>query len=187
MAVPPERTGRRVPSSGAERNDFGPAHECAPESSTVIGEISPILLLAALAATSVTQDSPTHRHPALPVSIEAPADWIAGAWRDDPGVLELSAPNGSAQVLLWFTDTEQSADRYPAKMVGMKPVEPTGHVGNTEIGGPPAWRVVMDVGPCFPGEGTLGLQAWSPEKLRAEYGALIEMIVGRLRVDPESS
>lgn len=169
----------------------------------VIVKISPALLLVALAASPRTQDVSTYRHPALPVSIEAPTGWEAGAWRDDPGVLEVAAPDGSVQVLLWFTDTEQSADRYLAKMVGMKPVEPAGPVRKIDIGERPAWRVeatgseqgqdgiaetfiAMDVGPGFPGEGTLVLQVWCPERLRADHATLIDGIVASLRVEPES-
>lgn len=166
-------------------------------------KISPVLLTVALAASPGTQDSSTYRHPALPVSIEAPADWQASAWRSDPGVLQVVAPDGSLQVLLWFTDTEQSADRYLAKMIGMKPVEPVAPARKIEIGGRPAWRVeatgseqgqdgiaetfvAMDVGPGFPAAGALVLQVWCPETKCAERATVIERIVGSLCLEPES-
>lgn len=169
----------------------------------VICRMGPVLLFTALAIPPVMQDAGTFKHPTLPVTIEAPAGWEAGSWHDDPGVLEVTAPDGSVHVLLWFTDTEQSADRYLAKMVGMKPVEPTGPVRQVDIGGRAAWRLeatgseqgeggiaetfaVLDVGPGFPGQGALVLQVWCPEQRRGELATEMNRIVDSLRIEPES-
>ena len=165
-------------------------------------KLGAVLLLAATASPR-SQDSTVYRHPSLPVSIEAPAGWAADSWRGDPGIFEVAAPDGSITALLWFTDTEQSADRYLAKMVNMKPVDLSGPVRRTEIGGRAAWRVeatgeeqgheriaesfaVLNAGAGFPGEGVLVLQVWCAGERANELAPLMDLIVGSLRIDSAS-
>lgn len=170
----------------------------------IVWRLAPVLLSDPMAALAVAQEMNSWRHPALPVTIEAPTAWGANSWHHDPGVFEVAAPDGSVRSLLSFTDTEQSADRYLAKMVNMKPLEPTGPVRQTGIGGRAAWRVeavgseqgwdgiaetfaVMNVGAGFPGEGTLVLQVWCAADRADEFGPMIDRIVGSLRIETDAN
>jgi hypothetical protein len=157
------------------------------------------LVLSLAAAAHTVQDSTVYRHPSVPVSIEAPTGWKAASWPGDPGVFEVAAPDGSITALLWFTATEQSADRYLNKMVNMKPLEPVTPVETVDIGGLEAWRIVargseqghsgiletfvvvnshLENEP----EGNFILQVWCAESRREELSPLIEDIVGSLKV-----
>ncbi len=99
------------------------------------------LTVVVLAPCLIAQETALYRHPGAAISIEAPAGWTQGTWADDPGVYEVSAPDGSIRILLWFTDTEQGARGYLSKMVGMKSVEPEGDPAQLEIDGHEGWIV----------------------------------------------
>ncbi len=162
--------------------------------------IPALVLMAAPSAPAVAQQTATFHHSGQPMSIEASAEWSAGAWPGDPGVYEVSAPDGSMRVLLWFSQNEQGAHGYLRKMLGMKPLEPTGEPFRTTIGGREAWRAVatgaeqgdenvtetfavvgVDIG--TPAGGNYVLQVWCPSGQATEFGSLIESIVSSLRVD----
>ncbi|MBK5097826.1 MAG: hypothetical protein JJE01_08585 [Gemmatimonadetes bacterium] len=157
-------------------------------------------LVAVAVSPGVAQETVTYAHPGQPMSIEAPRDWTAGVWPSDPGVFEVSSPDGSVRALLWFTEYVQDAAGYLNKMVDMKPVDPTGEPVRTTMGGREAWLVeatgneqgdegvtetfaVIHAGCGSLGEGHFVLQVWCPSALAAELEPLTESTVSSLRVE----
>ncbi len=147
------------------------------------------------------QETAEFRHPRHPVSIEAPSDWAGAPWPGDSGVYEVSAPDGSVRVLLWFTLTEQPARGYLRKMVDMKPVEPVGAEAAFRVDGREAWRVeaagseqgdegvreilaTIQVGEPGPESGSYVFQVWCPGPRAGELRPLMEEILASLRIDP---
>lgn len=59
-----------------------------------------ILTVIVLAPALIAQETLVYRHPGGEISIAAPAGWTQGTWPDDPGVYEISAPDGSMRALL---------------------------------------------------------------------------------------
>ena len=158
-----------------------------------------VLPFLALPAAAAAQETRVFEHPEHPVSIEAPDDWETAAWPGDSGVFEVRAPDGSMRALLWFTATEMDARRYLEKMIGMKPLSPTGEATSREIGGRESWQImatgaeqgdagvretltVINVGPGAPIEGNYILQVWYLEGEGAALAAVAESIVGSLRI-----
>jgi len=157
------------------------------------------VLLIVPGSPGSAQEVVTYAHPGQPMSIEAPVDWTARTWPWDSGVYEVAAPDGSVRSLLWFSQNEQGAAGYLNKMVGMKPVEPTGEPVRTTIGGREAWLVeatggeqgdegvtetfaVIRVETSPMGEGNYVLQIWYPTARAAELGPIANRIVRSLRV-----
>jgi hypothetical protein len=89
-----------------------------------------IYLLVSIPLSSSSQSSQTYKHPSLNFQYEALEDWINIPHPEDSLIYEMTSPDSGIHVMLWYTETEQSAEKYLLKMVSMKDLDMAGGVAN---------------------------------------------------------
>jgi hypothetical protein len=91
-----------------------------------IMQICLIYILISIPLTSSSQDSHIYKHPALNFQYAASEDWINIQHPEDSLIYEMVSPDSGIHVMLWYTETEQTAEKYLLKMVSMKDLDMEG-------------------------------------------------------------
>jgi len=87
---------------------------------TLITIFSTIILIFLLPIKSFSQNTHIYKHPSLNFQFKASKNWIKFPRPEDKLIYEMMSPDSSIHVMLWYTETEQSAINYLTKMAGMK-------------------------------------------------------------------
>jgi hypothetical protein len=85
---------------------------------------------------SSSQNSQVYRHSALKFQFTASENWINIQHPEDSLIYEMVSPDSGIHVMLWYTETEQTAEKYLLKMVSMKNLD--------MVGGEPNPRIIND-------------------------------------------
>ncbi|MFC2083530.1 hypothetical protein ACFLS9_00585 [Bacteroidota bacterium] len=72
----------------------------------------------------ISQDRQTYNHPYLNFNFTASENWIKVHHPEDKFIYEIMRPDSLLHVMLWYTETEQSAEKYLVKMADMKDLAP---------------------------------------------------------------
>jgi hypothetical protein len=80
-----------------------------------------------------------YRHPSLPIEFKAPAGWQQITHSEDELIFEVMSTDSVIHVILWYTETEQSASDYLWKMANMKDLVLDNKPVEIEIGKHSGW------------------------------------------------
>jgi hypothetical protein len=89
-----------------------------------------ILFIFLIPIKSFSQITRTYKHPILNFQFNASENWINISHPEDSLIYEMIRPDSNIHVMLWYTETEQSAEKYLLKMVSMKDLKIAGDVAN---------------------------------------------------------
>ena len=67
-----------------------------------------------------SQTYSVYKHPYLNFSFDASQNWTKVYHPEDNLIYEMKSPDNGLHVMLWYTETEQSAKKYLIKMADMK-------------------------------------------------------------------
>jgi hypothetical protein len=168
----------------------------------LITYLSLIILVFLVGCDSATQNTQVYQHPAHKFQFEASKNWVNIQHAEDPIFHEMMSPDSSLHVILWYTETEQSAEKYLVKMAGMKDLTITTEVpSNQTIDDKEIWllrvpgneqnvpvRVVLGVtshgmSEERPKENRLYiLQIWCHETLFGQYESEMEQILQSVKI-----
>ena len=87
---------------------------------TFIAIFSTIIFIFLIPFKSFSQKTQIYKHPTLKFQFEASGNWINIPRPEDKLIYEMMSPDSNIHVMLWYTETEQSAKNYLSKMAGMK-------------------------------------------------------------------
>ena len=91
-------------------------------------------------AESFLQETQFYKHPHLNFHFEAAGNWINVPHPEDKLIYEMISPDSVLHVMLWYTETEQSAKKYLIKMSDMKGLDLDNNKPSTEkIDGKDSW------------------------------------------------
>ena len=100
-----------------------------------------MICLLITASNLVGQDKQTYRHPSLNIQFEAPTGWKQLPRPEDRLIYEITDPEKSVHVMLWYTATMQDAKGYLKKMADMKGLHWEGEPVRVEGQEDEAWQV----------------------------------------------
>jgi len=78
------------------------------------------ILVSAALLPGQSQNHSTYKHPTLDFQFTASEGWKKVDHPEDKMILEMANPDDDVHVILWFTETENSAENYLEKMADMK-------------------------------------------------------------------
>lgn len=136
-------------------------------------------------------------HPSQNIRFEAPRNWLDVRHPGDDGIYEVVDPEKIVHVVLRYTETEMSCERYLTKMANMKELSFTGKPERRIIGGTDACTLKakgsFDGKPArfhlvaFQADGKLYIvQAWCPEEQYFRHIMRIEEIINSLEFANEN-
>jgi hypothetical protein len=79
-----------------------------------------VLLICVCQIKTFTQQNHIYKHPLLDFQFTASENWSKVNHPEDNLIYELKSPDNRLHVMLWYTETEQSAKKYLIKMADMK-------------------------------------------------------------------
>ena len=96
-------------------------------------------IIFTFSSISYAQETQIYKHPSLNFQFSASQQWIDIYHSEDSLIYEMMSSDSILQVMLWYTETEQNAKKYLAKMADMKSLSVTekepssGIINNKEI------------------------------------------------------